>query len=364
MSAFERPKGSGQWVAKFEHRGELHWVKGGPFKTKGAARAAEKGLRAKVEARRTDETCASFADRWLEEWPRPSVSTRYSYARAANRFAKRFKDTPLGEVERLEPRTWALAVPRNVTKAISTMYQDAMNVGLVRENPFANLRLPTSEKTAEITAPSLEEFHALLAATPILGGYSEEFRALIQFAAWTGLRAGEIHGLQWRDIDGKHLHVRRSRKTDLSLGKPKNGKARLVVLLPPARVLDTFERKADSPFVFHSAEGEPLNKGNMNYSWRAVRAASKIHEERERSGLPNIRFHDLRHFCATQLLEAELSPFDVSVQLGHEDNGLLVMERYGHPSKDAARSRLLAAYDAVGDGFGDSISSSALESGS
>jgi hypothetical protein len=36
--------------------------------------------------------------------------------------------------------------------------------------------------------------------------------------------------------------------------------------------------------------------------------------------------------------------FAVSVQLGHEDGGALVMSRYGHPSKDAARQRLLAAF--------------------
>ena len=59
------------------------------------------------------------------------------------------------------------------------------------------------------------------------------------------------------------------------------------------------------------------------------------------TGIPPIRFHDLRHFCATQLLELGLDHFAVSVQLGHEDGGALVMARYGHPSKEAARDRLL-----------------------
>jgi integrase len=49
------------------------------------------------------------------------------------------------------------------------------------------------------------------------------------------------------------------------------------------------------------------------------------------------RWHDLRHFCATQLLELGLSHFDVSVQLGNTDGDALVMERYGHPSVDAAK---------------------------
>jgi hypothetical protein len=43
-------------------------------------------------------------------------------------------------------------------------------------------------------------------------------------------------------------------------------------------------------------------------------------------------------------LELGLSHFDVSVQLGHTDGGALVMERYGHPSEDAARQRLQGAF--------------------
>ena len=39
-----------------------------------------------------------------------------------------------------------------------------------------------------------------------------------------------------------------------------------------------------------------------------------------------------------------MSHFDVSVQLGHTDGGALVMARYGHPSEDAARDRLLRAF--------------------
>jgi hypothetical protein len=39
-----------------------------------------------------------------------------------------------------------------------------------------------------------------------------------------------------------------------------------------------------------------------------------------------------------------LDHFAVSVQLGHEDGGALVMSRYGHPSKEAAWKRLLRAF--------------------
>jgi integrase len=64
--------------------------------------------------------------------------------------------------------------------------------------------------------------------------------------------------------------------------------------------------------------------------------------DRIADGVKPIRFHDLRHFAATQWLERGASHFDVSVLLGHEDGGALVMSRYGHPSKTLATERLLA----------------------
>ena len=219
------------------------------------------------------------------------------------------------------------------------MYEDARNVGIGGDNPFSNLRLPVTERTEEIHPPTLDEYRRLLDACTVLGGYGAEFRAMVQFAAWTGVRAGELHALRWEDIDGDDLWIRRSRKTRrLDRIAEERPSARSRSCRRPGS--STTCRAAPMPFVFHSARGEPLKKGNHHYYWRSVRAASGIPPERA-AGLPNIRWHDLRHFCATQLLELGLDHFAVSVQLGHEDGGALVMARYGHPSKEAARERLL-----------------------
>ena len=334
MSVFQRPKGSGRWVSKFQLRGKVQWTPGGPWDTKRQAQEAERRYRDRLEARRTEETCASFAERWLEEWARPETSTQRLYAAAARRFADQFGPTPLSEVERLSARTWALSVPRSVSRVMNTMYEDARNLGLVESNPFSNLRLPSTEKRGTITPPTMDDYRALLEATTVLGGYGPEFKAMIQFAAWTGIRQGELFALQWEDIGVTEVTVRRSRKLDGSIGKPKNGETRTIPLLPPARVLDDLPQRPD-PFVFHSPRGKPLIKGTHGWSWQKVKAAAGV----------ETRWHDLRHFCATQLLELGLSHFDVSIQLGHTDGGALVMERYGHPSVDKAKERLLRAFE-------------------
>ncbi|HEV2790821.1 MAG TPA: site-specific integrase [Solirubrobacterales bacterium] len=337
MSQFKR---GDRWVAKFQRQGRQVWVPGGPWRTKAEARRAEESLRGLLDRGGAPESCAEFAARWLREWPREAVSTRRLYSRAARSFAAHFGEALLADVDRAAARAWALGVPRNLSKVVAAMYEDARDVGLVETDPFAGLRLPRAAR-ATIAPPSLEELDRLLAACSVLGGYGPEFRALVEFCAWTGLRSSEVQALRWSDLEPERVRVRRARKDDGSYGPPKNGRERAVPLLERARVLDRVPRRAGSDLVFHTPRGLPLGKGSLHYHWKAVRDASGTSASRQAAGVRPIRFHDLRHFCATALLEAGASHFDVSVMLGHEDGGALVMSRYGHPSKDAARRRLL-----------------------
>jgi integrase len=66
---------------------------------------------------------------------------------------------------------------------------------------------------------------------------------------------------------------------------------------------------------------------------------------RWRPGRAGPDFYELRHCAATMLLERGMTPWDVAVQLGHQDGGRLVTSLYGHPSEAAARERLLAVWD-------------------
>jgi hypothetical protein len=60
VSAFERRKGSGHWVAKFQRNGEQVWVPGGPWATKRQAQEVERRHRDFLRARRSDETAAAL----------------------------------------------------------------------------------------------------------------------------------------------------------------------------------------------------------------------------------------------------------------------------------------------------------------
>ena len=331
MTAFRR---GNKWGAKFVEHGRQIWVPGGPWETKRAALEAERRHRDYLTARASNETCQSFADRWLEEWPRPATSTQRLYADAAKRFAKHFGDLPLREVNHAAARSWALTEPRGISRVVRILFADARSVGLVEQNPFSEMRLPKTEQTRDVRVPTMEEYEAAVEACSTLGEYGKEFRAMVQFSAWSGVRAGELFALKWEDIGVDYILIRRSRKRDGSMGKPKNGKERKIAFVAPAQVLDDLPHREDG-FVFHSPRGNPLIQGSHHYAWRSVRAAA---------GLRWMRWHDWRHFCATRLLEMGMSHFDVSIQLGHTDGGALVMSTYGHPSHDAARARLVEAF--------------------
>jgi integrase len=333
MTAFRRGKA---WHAKYVRHRRQVWVPGGPWQTKRQALDAEAAHRA--EPGHGDVTCAAWADRWVREFPRPTAATRRQYEWAARMFAAHFADRPLACVSRLDARTWALTRPRKVAPILGTMYEDARNMGVLEHNPFRSLRLPSPERKRALNVPTISDLDRLAAACTTLGAYGDEFAATIRFAAWTAVRQGELFALRWSDVHGDELTVQRAQRQDGTCGAPKNGLDRTVVLLQPA--LDALEvaersRRPDC-LIWHAVRGGRLTKSVHAWPWQKVRASA---------GMEDTRWHDLRHFGASRLLDLGLSPYDVSLHLGHTDGGALVVERYGHPDHRIVRRRIRAAFD-------------------
>ncbi len=217
------------------------------------------------------------------------------------------------------------------------MYNDALDEECVTTNPFAKLRLDQSRGRRDLVVPTEAEVHAVAdTALRIFGSYGSTFRACVLFAAYVGLRPAEMFMLQWSDLDGDEVHIRKSLGSTREVTLPKNGKTRRVILPPPARdALNSMPRRVSSPYVFTTPSGKPFSKTSHYYYWRLLRSEA---------GRPAMAFYELRHFACTHLLEMGVSAADAAVQLGHTDGGALVMQVYGHPSEEAARARLQAAY--------------------
>jgi integrase len=167
--------------------------------------------------------------------------------------------------------------------------------------------------------------------------------ALYLVAITAGLREGELLGLRWEDVDldmGKVAVKRQLTRTSdgLSFTAPKRGKTRSVRLtrhavaaLKDHRKRQLEERLAAGPLwqendlVFAPTIGTPVDVGNLTY--RSLRPLL------ERAGLPRIRFHDLRHTCATILLSRGTHPKIVQEMLGHATI-TQTMDTYSHVLPD------------------------------
>lgn len=331
MTVFRRDQ---RWVVKIWQSGQWRWV--GTFATKREARRAEE--RAKPVKLGSNVTVAEFCDRWLRDYARPSPSTRRTYRYAVQAFKSEFARRRLDAIDRPEARAWVQRHPQSNARVVRAMYADAMRDGLVGANPFSGLRLQKPRGRKDLTALTEVQIDELAASA--LEALDLEvgptMRAMILVAAYCGLRPGELFALEWSDLGGDELTVARSIDSTGRPKLPKNGKPRTILIPPTARqALAELPRRVDVPWVFATPRGRRFTKSSLRYYFTSVRAAS---------GRPDLDFYELRHACATLLLERGASPMDVAQHLGHSDHGRLVQELYGHPEEAGSRERLRRAF--------------------
>ena len=155
------------------------------------------------------------------------------------------------------------------------------------------------------------------------------FLLVTMLAVTTGMRQGELLGLKWEDLDFEAgtLQVRRTLSTQagrgFSFSPPKTAKGRRSIKLPEvAKRSLKKHRKAqleermklaglweDNGLVFATRLGTPVGRQEL-----VMRSFKPL---LIKAGLPDIRFHDLRHTCATLLLGKGVHAKFVQELLGH-----------------------------------------------
>ena len=180
---------------------------------------------------------------------------------------------------------------------------------------------------------------------------------LYVLAVTTGLRQGELLGLKWDDVDleSELIRVRRTlvrHKGRLLLGEPKTKRSRRTVRLTEtatkaleehlARQIAEIERLGDlyedQGLVFATQRGTLVNPSNLRKRF-FVPLLNK-------AGLPSIRFHDLRHTCATLLLSRNVNPKVVSEILGHATVAI-TLDTYSHVLPNMQDGAARALQDAL-----------------
>src|SRR6266852_3794290 len=235
-----------------------------------------------------------------------SYSTQYAYEIYLKLWIlPRWRSYRLSEVKAVDVEAWLKSLPlargskAKIRNLMSALYSHAIRWEWAEKNPIKSVRQSAKRmRTPDVLTP--EEITALLAKLP------EPLRTACELDAFTGLRRGELIGLQWQDVDFENLllHVRRSVVMRVE-GIPKTEASAKDVPLDSALAESLLKLKFKSPYqqptdwVFASPEMKGKQPFWPDTMWRrygkpAVTAA-KITKR--------VAFHTFRHTYTTLLTQ-------------------------------------------------------------
>ena len=231
----------------------------------------------------------------------------------------------------------------SMVRKIHLQLHEALDVAvkehLIVRNPTKGTTIPKKTYTEKqvLDDTQLDRFMEIIKHEP----YWHDF---FYVEIMTGLRRGEICGIQWDDInfDDGTLCIRRSigrsRGNGITVGETKTGAGVRKIIMPPS-VQSLLERKrteAINEWVFphYMNPSEPLHPDS---------AYKKLKTLLKHAELPLIRFHDLRHTFATHAMKGGVDAKTLSGLLGHT-NASFTLDTYTHVTSDMQKN----ASDVVG----------------
>jgi integrase len=251
-----------------------------------------------------------------------------------------------GFEDRLRQEGRSPAMVRNVRRSLGGILADAQERGLVAQNVVYSLRKNRRSPRAEgngklktgIDIPAPAEMRAIVGKLDTAAG---RYRVLLLTAIFTGLRASELRGLLWGDVDLKagEIHVRRRADRYGKFGRPKSEAGERTVPLPPMVITALREHRLATPrselgLVFPSIRGGIEHRNIIvERGLHPVQIAAGIVDEQ--GGAKYKGLHSLRHFYASWCINRrvdgglELPLKLVQTRLGHASIQMTA-DTYGH----------------------------------
>ena len=277
---------------------------------------------------------ATFADhwsQWIDNYSGRTTrgfreSTRAEYRRDLEKDALPFFGRiKLAEIEPQHIKQWltnlsnrglSASTIRSILAPVRAMLADASEDGLIRHNPAAGVRVPSSAKTTEpkVKALTIAEVERLRGAIR-----NESDLLLVDFMLVTGLRISEVIALDFGDVDLGRCVVKVTKRFYKGVDVPKSSFGRREVPITPEigqRLWAQRKSRADSTDsdpLFVSPNGARLDYANT-YN-RLLRPAMR------KAGIPWGGAHRLRHTAATHLIRSGASANQAQLWLGHHDPG-------------------------------------------
>ena len=225
------------------------------------------------------------------------------------------------------------SVIRSIHAHCRAALEKAKNERLIRKNPAEHCTLP-QKKSSEIEVLTPAEMQRLL----IQAKYeTEAFYVMFLLDLSTGLRRGEVLGLQWSDINfetGTLNVIRQIRYSggELKIGPPKTKASERAIILPPplVAVLKKYKSKVKSVWLFPS----PVKKEDVPRDPSACR--KRLSNILEKAECKHVPFHALRHTFATQMLRYGMDVKTLASTIGHESVET-TLNIYSHTTDEGMR---------------------------
>lgn len=300
----------GRWVIEFQQRGVRIHRRCPALATKADAYALEAKLRREIFqqgdlGQRPTVTLDAAVQMWLEAvMPHrkdQAVAQRATYWRG------RIEGKPLTDVANVAEdakRAWSRLKPATINSRLNVLkaaLKYAYRLGWSEVNLSSRVALLPCHNKREVYLTPAEVRRLALAADP-------QVRAAIMLAAYTGLRASELLGLAREDVGKDSVTVRKD--------KSKTHKPRIV---PVPKVVRSY-----------------LSAIPFDMAYRTL--VGRFWEARKRAGLPHVKWHDLRHTCASMLINKDVDLYTVGRVLGH--NATVTTARYAHLSHDTLKKAM------------------------
>ena len=209
---------------------------------------------------------------------------------------------------------------RNAFGVLNGTMKRAVRDRRIATNPCEGVVLPRVEKN-EMVVPTVDDVERIADAAGDFGDF-------VRFLAMTGLRWGELAGLQVQDVNLEtgRLYVRR--QITEANGKlvhrlPKHGKRRIVPLVEQAAQITAsrIEGKGLDDLVFTTKSGAVLRNQNARRDW--------LDEAVKSAGLEGVTPHDFRHTFASVAIAAGANVKALQQALGHH-SAAFTLDQYGH----------------------------------
>jgi integrase len=229
----------------------------------------------------------------------------------------------------IEKQGLSPASVQKVIHLVNSALKKAVKIKVLRENPMEN-----------VDKPKLNQFRSKVWGVKQINEFLNQAKPSKYYIGFllalsTGMRKGEILGLQWEDIDFEKgiISVKRT-LSNKKFEEPKTKSGKRSIHIPKSIVNELLAYRAKyeiekskhgpewnrSNTVLCSLYGNPIDSASFRKGFRRIVTII---------GLPMIRIHDLRHSHATVLICQNVHPKLISERLGHSRIGI-TMDTYGH----------------------------------